>query len=427
MDEDSVCYSGRNFNDTILLIVISLLIVLFLYRKLLQYLDHLAWEAAKERMVQGDAIKDPFPLFTVVEGRVLTGMSPNAWGVENIFQMLIHRPIYLWRCVTFITYYLPRDFARRFIFHLGISDQVLLDLVLNTLLVMLCEIDSTGELVTYRSDGCNKGIFINGDTRSDCVIDGSTLVIHFRSGRIESAVTGFGGPVTAGKWLSRNEILADALHRTVGLYCHPQVHMAGERCAGDIARKQIEILYPSALHCHSLHEGLLHGPNSPICKELNLFSFRVNRLEALFNGLSVTIPHNFDRIKMPKKFRFFNYLLRARNVTINILKKYDLLHVINIDDFFALVVMHDLDHANLYQFFSNKLPLHASLEQDRFHYYLSMHQNLVMCQFYTPPIVNLLWPMSIKDSTHPLFQDLYRELARIDPEFAGFASCNISF
>lgn len=405
----------------------SMLVFLFLYRKLLEYLDVLAWEAAKERMVRDDAIKDRPPLFTVVPGWLFTGIVPDDWGVENIFHLLVHRPVYFWQYFKLITYYLPRDFARRYIFRQDVSDRVLWDLVLNTPLVLLCETDSTGELVTYRCEGCSQEIFVNVDKRSDCMIDGSSLVIHFRSGRIEGAVTGNGEPVTAGKWLTRNEILADALYRTCLLWAHPLTHVAGERCAGDIARKNIEILYPSALHCHSVHAGLLHGSLSPIQNELTFLSWLVNRREVSTSGLVNKIPHNLHRIRAPKKFRYFNYLLRAHAVTIKILKKYNLAHAIDADDFFALVVLHDLDHATVCQAFSNKIPLRANFEQDRFHFYLSMYQNLVIQNIYSPPIVNPLWSMLIKDSTNPLFTDLYRELARMDPEFAAYASYNLSY
>jgi hypothetical protein len=423
--------SGQSGYNTMVLhgvALASLLVFLVLYIKLLEYLDVLAWKAAKERMVRDDAIKDRPPLFTEVrKGWVFTGIGPDDWGVENIFHLLIHRPVYVWQYFKLLTYYLPRDFSRRYIFRQDVSDQVILNLVLNTSLVLLCETDSTGELVTYRCESCGNGIFINVDKRSDCMIDGSTLVVHFRSGYIESAATGEGQPVTAGKWLTRNEILADALLRTLALWAHPQTHVAGERCAGEIGRNQIDILSPSGLHCHSVHVGLLHGSLSPIQKELNFLTWVVNRMAVAVNGLANKIPHNLHRIKTPKKFRYFNYLLRAHAVTIKILKKYNLAHVINADDFFALVVMHDLEHASLYQAFCDKVPLRANHEQDRFHYYLSMYQSLVMNYIYVPPIVNPLWSMLIKDSTNPFFQDFYRELARIDPEFAGYASYNLSY
>ena len=431
MEEDLAVCSGRTTKNMILLLWIAsaaILVILFLYRKLLEYLDVLAWDAAKGRMVRDDSIKDRPPLFTVVKGWVLTGICPDDWGVESIFHMLIHRPIYFWQYFKLIMYYLPRDFARRYIFGQDVSDQLILNLVLNTPLVLLCETDTTGELVTYRCEGCGKGIFVDVDKRSDCMIDGSTLVIQFRSGRIESAVTGKGQLVVAGKWLTRNEILADALYRTAVLWAHTHIHMAGERCAADIARKQIDILKPSALHCHSVHAGLFHGSHSPFDEKLTFLSWVVNRKDVSVSSLAGKIPHNFGRIKTTaKKFRYFNYLLRAHGVTMKILKKYNLAHVINVDDFFALVVMHDLDHAIGCQAFSSQVPLRANVEHGRFQYYLSMYQNLVIQHFYSPPIINPLWSMLIKDSTNPLFQDLHRDLARLDPELAGFASYNLSY
>ena len=91
----------------------SLLIALSLYRKLLEYLDILAWEAAKERMVRDDALQDRPPLSTqahidsVRKGWVFTGIAPDDWGVENMFHALLHRPVYFWKFFKLITFYLP--------------------------------------------------------------------------------------------------------------------------------------------------------------------------------------------------------------------------------------------------------------------------------------------------------------------------------
>jgi hypothetical protein len=114
-------------------------------------------------------------------------------------------------------------------------------------------------------------------------------------------------------------------------------------------------------------------------------------------------------------------------VVSKILLKYNLAQEINVDDFFALVIMHDLDHITGYRAFWNEVPLRPSNETSFLMFFVSMYQNCVQQQLWTPPIINPFWSMYIKDSTQPFFQELYRGLEKIDKDLAGLARFSITF
>jgi hypothetical protein len=406
-------------------ILVILMLCALAYRILLQYLNEMAWPAAVQRMkVQGTsgAKTDPF---TVTPGWTFLSQSPAYWGIENTFHCLVHLPVYVWRYIALICYYLPRDAQRRYFRGETVSDKVLWDFITDTVLMLLCDIDSSGEILTYRCEGCSKGIFTNG-TRDDCMIDGTTLVLKMKNGIVLSAKTK-DGPVLDGKWITRNEILADALARTEALWGHTLIHYSGERSAASIARLEVDILKPCALHTHSIHDALLHSPVGPLTKTWTPFTSWLNRMEDVANGLEGMMPHQLHRIKDPRKFKVFNYMLRAHGVVSKILLKYNLAQEINVDDFFALVIMHDLDHITGYRAFWNEVPLRPSNETSFFMFFVSMYQNCVQQQLWTPPIINPFWSMYIKDSTQPFFQELYRGLEKIDKDLAGLARFSITF
>ena len=139
------------------------------------------------------------------------------------------------------------------------------------------------------------------------------------------------------------------------------------------------------------------------------------------------IPHSMDNIRNPNKFRVYRYFLKAHGVVHKLFRKYKLHDKLNVDDFFALVVMHDADHLMGYKVFWDSVPLRASTEHSLRSYLMSMYRNCLHQQFWTPPIINPLWSLYIRDSREPFFQELYRDLARIDREMADMARYSITF
>ena len=142
-------------------------------------------------------------------------------------------------------------------------------------------------------------------------------------------------------------------------------------------------------------------------------------------SLKSMIPHNVKSI--PNKFRVHQYYRKAHVVVQRLFRKYNLNGKIDVNDFFALVVMHDADHINFYKSFCDRVPLRASNEHSVCSFYWSMYRNCILQQFWVPPIINPLWPLYIRNSREPFFQELYRDLARIDRELADMARYTITF
>ena len=407
---------------------IIVLLLLCAYRAVLQILQKLAWHHAVRRMQDNADLKHPKP-FGVVPGWGFHTKSPSYWGVEIMFHSLVHVPVYSFRFFLLFVYYIPRDAIRRYVLRRDVTDQILWDFLTNTTLILMCETDESGDTITYRCRGCNPRLFIKGDPSTDCPIDGSTLTMVMRNGVLLSAYTAGNVPVTARKgWLTRNEILADALARTHGMWAHALVHHAGERCAAEVARMELTMLKPCALHTHSLHDGLIHSPIGPTTKHRTPLTSYPDRIDALVASVDTMLPHEWYNIKTPGKFRYLKYFLQAHGVVRKLFRKYGLSNKLSVDDFFSLVVLHDADHLLGYQVFWDRVPLRGSNDSSWAAFYASMYQNALHQQFWTPPIVNPLCDsMYLRDSKEPFFRELYRELARIDVEIANMARYSITF
>lgn len=302
--------------------------ILILYRIVLEQLNELAWYAAVDRMKRDDATKKRPVLFDYTFGWTFIGIAPPKWGIENCFHSLIHIPAYTFRYIRLLVWILPRDAFRRYILRQRVTDKLLYDFITHTMLIMLCETDETGNKLTYKCENCCKELFITKDEHIDCPIDGSTLVLVFENEKIVEARTA-DGPVNAQKWLTKNEIICDALAITMSLWAHSLIHVAGERCSAQIARLQVEALKPCALHTFSIHDALLNSPISAI-RANHPFVAWPNRLRSGVWNLHNMVPHDLTRIKTPKKFRCYNYFLKAHGVVAKLLKKHKLSHLINV-------------------------------------------------------------------------------------------------
>ena len=164
--------------------VTGVVVLLLAYRVVLEQLNEMAWFAAVERMKRDDATKKRPVLFDYTYGWTFIGISPPKYGVENMFHTLIHLPAYTYRYIRLLIWILPRDAFRRYVLRMKVTDKQLYDFITHTMLIMLCDTDETGDILTYKAESCCKELFITKDEHVDCPIDGSTLVVVFNKGVI---------------------------------------------------------------------------------------------------------------------------------------------------------------------------------------------------------------------------------------------------
>jgi hypothetical protein len=346
------------------------------------------------------------------------------YNPEGLLQLAVHLPVYLVFSIQALVYFLPRDLWRRFVKQEDFTDTHIWDLATETLLMMLCTIETgpTGKtLLVYQGVPASKVIFRPSTQRPAwTLLDGSTLRITMRDGVLESARTNAGEVVSHGR-LSRNEILVDTLIRTLGIWVHTSTHLRCEDLAGEICQKKLATLKPSSMFTHALHEGLLHARLSPAG---NVPLFR-SSLPPIPDWLSLACrempPHAFHRIKT-KRLRFYNFYSKAHAVVVELCREFDL--DVNINNLFAATVLHSVDHRALYRV-SNTMPARSSTDT-RSGFFLSLAENNFFNHVWTRPTWNPLYSELVKDSKQPFYAELYRRLVPLDRELADevFLSCS---
>ena len=431
--------SGNRWGQSLALFIA----VSIVYKILLWKLTDLAWLASIERIQRDDeynnkASTSPIPTLTrpkpysVVEGWTLAHMSPSYWGVESWLQFLVHTPCYVWRICGVFVYWLPRNLLRRYLLRQSIRDQDIWNLITQTSLFMLCDMDETGTKLSFRGEPCTKPIFINNKERREALLDGSSLVLEMELQQqpdgsnmavIIQAHTDAGDIRDDVKWMAKNEIIFDLLMRTATMWVHPQSHVGSESCASSISRHKLNVLKTGALFTHSLHDGLLHGPLSPL-SDTPIFRSAGPGVHITVAGLKHRIPHDFHhRIKAPRKsVPLLDYYIKAHSKVARHLLKHKIAHLVDVNDFFAATVVHSTDHFTIYNVL-DKLPARPAYNDGHVSWWLSIIENTMFDQVWTKPLMNPFYSEFIKDSDTPFYQELYK--VRQIFEYVIFLYCSL--
>ncbi len=407
-----------------------------MYKCVLAILVGLAWESAQSRVKQmKDGMSRP-RMAAVESGWAFFSIAPPAFGVETLLMFLVHKPIYIYRILDAVLYRVPRDLIRRFVLLQVICDEDIWDVVTQSSLMLLCETDKSGSVVIFRGDSCISTLFgSNGHPHRAMLVDASTIEIRMRDRHIESATTA-DGPIQGTKWFSRNDIIMNIIHEYLVMWVHTTTHLASERNAATVAMTGLRKIGPAALFTHSLHDGLLNSPLSPL-RNIPVIRYPTNcsrdgvYRDCLYN-LALAHPkppHFLHRIKAPSAFKCFEYCMKAHGLVRKLLKQHQLTSVINVDDFFAATILHHVDHVMIYRVM-DRVPSYSfcsGMNENWGSYLLSMVEHTVFNTMWAQQIENPLFSERIINSALPFYQELAEGLIALNPDLGRFASPSCSY
>ena len=323
-----------------------------------------------------------------------------------ILQLLTHSPVYLYVFLAALIK-LPKVYLRSIIPEtMDICDSTVFKLCTETSLVLLCKFEN-GKFV-FRMPKHAPSFQDMGF----CEL--KTLEIAFVGDSIISAASSYGPVKSLTETVSRNEVLVAALRCILSHWLHPTIHVAAEKNALEIQAKKIQALEPSAHFVSSLHEGLLHGPLSPLSTAIlnPLFCGTGSQSKLVRDCYEFPVPpHYFAPEK--NQFEFYNFTMKSRVVIYQLVRDHNL--DVDPECLFLNLILHGIDHDGLYEVL-NELPL------------FSIDGTGSMSSYWQAFIFTHAWLKHVDNplnsdllSAHlekPFYRELYSHLKAINPKLS---------
>lgn len=240
------------------------------------------------------------------------------------------------------------------------------------------------------------------------------LVLNVEKKGIESAAWN-------GKNISEDYgLILSLVNAMLIIWVHPQTHVASELSAREIANKKIDALEPSNRFVLALHDGLLYSKHSPL-KEKHPLHINVDRQFVINAAVNLKMPHVFDSKKM--QFRYYRYLMEARGILIEKLKKHEL--EVHPDLLFNNMVVHSIDHYLLYKNLKSLIWSMDGKDTNESHW-----RSQVFSTVWVSDLESIWQKERIKklnSKKYPFYRDLYNDLLPLDKELSNCILASTSF
>ncbi|GAA4826151.1 hypothetical protein [Algivirga pacifica] len=360
------------------------------------------------------------------QGKKVAGSTKNPWlfagprasRLEEKAINRVHFPMKVYRLSKLFLVTLP-DVAFRilghflrtgnFNWHPVITQKQLFDLVAYSSLLIPAEVSEDGEYLTFQAP---KDLPLT--TKANLCPAGLKVIFHIKEECLVEALW-------EGKTITEDIGLVTALiGQLIAHWAHPQSHVMSEKSAREITEKQVQPLEPSSRFVVALHDGLLYSPISPITTKTHLLNTMAER-DSIIASIEVPLPHAMDKRKM--QFRYYSFLVKARMVLIQSLKKYNL--NINAEYLFNNMILHSVEHYVLY---TNTRKLIWSIDGSKS--LSSYFRSRIFRAIWIPDYETSLEKQRIRkidDKTFPFYKDLHTQLEKIDKELADCILASTSY
>lgn len=200
---------------------------------------------------------------------------------------------------------------------------------------------------------------------------------------------------------------------------HTKSHVMGERSVREIRDKGIKELRRSTWTTLSTDHAVLNSMFSPIRSNMYGFHMDIDSLIEESRNNS-TIQHNFIRTKSVRHSQFVSFLIKAREILGSHLQRRGI--PANLEYLFNGMIVHPVDH---YMAYRNLAGLRFSFSHVKttwlvFRAFLFRH-------IFLRGVLNPLFPNLISTINEPFYQELYKDLAALDPELAEHVTACVMY
>ncbi|XP_019642626.1 PREDICTED: uncharacterized protein LOC109483926 [Branchiostoma belcheri] len=212
---------------------------------------------------------------------------------------------------------------------------------------------------------------------------------------------------------------------------HTKSHLFSNSLVRHIVDNNVKILQESSYTSIPLHYELLHSSLSVLEWDGNVSRYlgyggaciRESLVEESRNMSALAGHQAMERWKSHGKDSFAGKLLRSRLALQGVMERHEIDPKL-LDPLFNHVIVHSLDHDGISQWSFLRFSLHpwdteCSIYQA---FNTSMFRILI-----TQPNLNPLAPNTIRSINKPFYQDLYRELRKIDPKMADVVTASVMY
>lgn len=325
--------------------------------------------------------------------------SMPRWDIDHLRHLMLQTP-------TYFLSFVPRAAASLWdLVHMQVPDQGhCIRFILNTSLALLVRTpdDVTFEL-SYRDSKMRK---LDDERRF------KDLLVIFTLDEIERFELN-------GEAVTDPEDMLGILAIFLSCGTHTKSHIMGERSVCEIRDKDIKELRRSTWTTLSTDHAVLNSMFSPIRSNMYGFHMDIDSLIEESKNNS-TVQHNFIRTKSVRHSQFFSFLVRAREILGAHLQRRGI--PANLEYLFNGMIVHPVDHYMAYR----------SLYGLRFSFSHIKTTWLVFRAFlfrhlFLRGVLNPIAPNLISTINEPFYQDLYRDLAAVDPELAEHVTACVMY
>ncbi|CAH1256893.1 Hypp1749 [Branchiostoma lanceolatum] len=210
---------------------------------------------------------------------------------------------------------------------------------------------------------------------------------------------------------------------------HPKSHLFSNSLVRHIVDNDIKALKESSYTSIPLHKELLHpslnplGGNVPKYLGYGLPCIRERLVEESRN-MSVLEGHQVvHRSNLHGKDSFVGKLFRSRLALQGVMKRHEIDPKL-LDALFNHTIVHSADHVNNSERSFLRFSLHPWDKECSL--YKAFNTSVVRVLF-AQPNLNPLAPNTIRSINKPFYQDLYKELKKIDPAWADVVTASVMY
>jgi hypothetical protein len=200
---------------------------------------------------------------------------------------------------------------------------------------------------------------------------------------------------------------------------HTKSHIMGERSVREIRDKGIKELRRSTWTTLSTDHAVLNSMFSPIRSNMYGFHMDIDSLIEESKNNS-TIGHNFLRTKSVRHSQLFSFLVRAREILGEHLRRRGI--PANLEYLFNSMIVHPVDH---YMAYRGLAGLRFSCSHVKTTWLV--FRSFLFRHIFLRGVLNPLFPNLISTINEPFYQDLYRDLAAVDPELAEHVTACVMY
>ncbi|KAI8506457.1 hypothetical protein Bbelb_158840 [Branchiostoma belcheri] len=212
---------------------------------------------------------------------------------------------------------------------------------------------------------------------------------------------------------------------------HTKSHLFSNSLVRHIVDNDVKILQESSYTSIPLHYGLLHSSVSALARDGNVSRYlgygnvgtRESLVEESRNMSALAGHQTMEHWKSHGKDSFAGKLYRSRLALQNVMERHKIDPKL-LDPLFNHIIVHSLDHDGSSKWSFLRFSLHPWDTECSIYeaFNTSMFRILI-----TQPNLNPLAPNTIRSINKPFYQDLYRELRKIDPKMADVVTASVMF